>query len=274
MFDIDDAVDFDRDVAPIFASRCTSCHAGASALGGLRLDNEFAHGASVRVRSSGSPDLLRVEPFNPAASLLWLKLNCDQPPSGSRMPLGMPALSPGERRAIFSWISRGAPAGLGGSSQFTSVDSTISGTWFDPSAPGQGIFLEVIQADPPGLLLNWATFAPETVVESGNRIVEHEKRWYVGIGELDPARGSANVGVFESSGGLFDSGALAASDSPVGTAEVYFHSCNSASLIYDIELPVGEERRRFARSIALNRLSPSPTCEAGRINVPPPANPL
>jgi hypothetical protein len=97
----------------------------------------------------------------------------------------------------------------------------------------------------------------------GGRVFEYEKRWFVGVGELDLGQGFASVGVFESSGGTFDSGALVARDQGVGSAEVYFHSCNSASLRYDMELSVGSERLRFVRSIALKRLSPSSSCQDG-----------
>lgn len=51
--------------------------------------------------------MLRVRPFEPLASSLFLKVNCETPPFGSRMPLGG-SPSPELQALIHDWIASGA----------------------------------------------------------------------------------------------------------------------------------------------------------------------
>lgn len=94
----------------IFNTACTSCHPGSVGAGNLGLGDGFSYGALVNVPSDGEPSFLRVAPGDPLQSMLFLKLNCDDPPGlGIRMPLGGSNLSPTQQAFFFDWIRYGAP---------------------------------------------------------------------------------------------------------------------------------------------------------------------
>src|SRR5688500_1749942 len=156
---IDALVDFDRDIRPIFDSKCTACHSGALAEAGLNLTGPSGHGALVSRPSSLDSRSELVSPFDPSSSLLWQMVRCSPPPVGPPMPIGAPQLTFGERRQIFSWITRGAPAGVAGSTQRLPITPSLSGTWYDPSAQGQGFAIEVVDSPAKQVLLFWLTFA-------------------------------------------------------------------------------------------------------------------
>lgn len=88
-------------------ARCTTCHAPNTSAG-LSLAPGSAFAALVNVDSSQDPTIKRVIPFSPSGSLLFQKVNCNNPGVGSRMPLGRPALSLDEQRLIRDWINQGA----------------------------------------------------------------------------------------------------------------------------------------------------------------------
>lgn len=106
-------IDYFQDIQPIFEQRCSNCHVdhGGSPLGDLDLDPKWSWDNLVLQQSVGDPDVLRVLPGEPLASSLFLKVNCDNPGFGSRMPLGRPPLPLAEQALIFDWIAAGAPAG-------------------------------------------------------------------------------------------------------------------------------------------------------------------
>lgn len=87
---------------------CTSCHPGNLGAGGLGLGAGFSYANLVGVASAQDPSLLRVDPGNPLASLLFQKLNCDKPEVGARMPPGG-TLSLTQQALFFDWIRHGAP---------------------------------------------------------------------------------------------------------------------------------------------------------------------
>jgi hypothetical protein len=98
---------------------CTACHSGslAASSGGMDLSGD-AFAALVNVpannfqASSPPPNLLRVRPGDPDASLLYQKLLIGQTPS-PQFGQGMPLTSPGSvcqqaRDAVRAWILAGA----------------------------------------------------------------------------------------------------------------------------------------------------------------------
>ena len=94
----------------IFNTSCTSCHPGNVGAGNLGLGDGFSYGALVGVPSDGLPSILRVAPGDPLQSMLFLKINCDDPPGlGIRMPLGGSNLSATQQAFFFDWIGAGAP---------------------------------------------------------------------------------------------------------------------------------------------------------------------
>ncbi|MBM3726565.1 MAG: formylglycine-generating enzyme family protein [Acidobacteria bacterium] len=94
------AVDFARDIQPIFEKHCLSCHDELKSLGGLRLDNAFG---------------LRkvVTPGQPESSRLYLVTQM-APTSRGAMPPGGPQISQTESGALKQWIAEGAvwPGGV------------------------------------------------------------------------------------------------------------------------------------------------------------------
>jgi hypothetical protein len=93
----------------VFTPRCATCHAGASAPVGLRLeDAQTSYDNLVDVLSTESPPLDRVEPGDPDNSYLIHKLEGTQT-VGNQMPNGQPPLDPETIAVIRQWISDGAP---------------------------------------------------------------------------------------------------------------------------------------------------------------------
>ena len=93
----------------VFSPICTSCHAGAAAPNGLRLEEGMSHAMLVNVPSLEVPALLRVEPGNPDDSYLVQKIE-GTAAVGGRMPLGGQPLSADTIAAIRQWITDGALA--------------------------------------------------------------------------------------------------------------------------------------------------------------------
>jgi hypothetical protein len=103
----------------VFTPTCTSCHAGAGAPLGLRLEEGVAYAMLVNAPSVEAP-LLRVAPGNPDASYLIQKLE-GTAAAGARMPLNGPPLSPETIATIRQWIANGAlPA------QVTTLSSVVT----------------------------------------------------------------------------------------------------------------------------------------------------
>lgn len=94
---------------------CIDCHTGSMPTGGLNLDTDsgssYAH--LVNVHSASDPSLVYVVPNHPEQSLLFWKVNCDNPVTGTRMPQfgypdGMTTLAPDQQALIYDWIAEGA----------------------------------------------------------------------------------------------------------------------------------------------------------------------
>jgi hypothetical protein len=102
-------VSFEGDIRPYIDNLCASCHGSQ---GGMSLSLgsvvDALLGSDERGQpSQGDASILRVRPFEPLASSLFLKLNCVLPPFGNPMPLGDSA--PQELQAlVHDWIASGA----------------------------------------------------------------------------------------------------------------------------------------------------------------------
>ncbi len=100
---------FDSIQDNVLTAICTSCHIGASAPLGLRLDAVNAFALLVGVASAQVPGLLRVDPGDPNNSYLIQKLE-GTAAVGGRMPLGGSALAQADIDVIRQWIADGALA--------------------------------------------------------------------------------------------------------------------------------------------------------------------
>ena len=91
----------------VFTPICATCHAGASAPHGLRLDGNNSYALLVGVPSDEQPSILRVKPNDPDSSYLVQKIQGNAA-SGERMPAGMPPLPQATIDTIRQWITNGA----------------------------------------------------------------------------------------------------------------------------------------------------------------------
>lgn len=100
----DPGVSFAADVEPIFRAGCGGfgCHVG-EATNGVDLTTHASTLASVGLQYGG----LIVVPGDASGSPLVDKISAN-PQQGSRMPLGLPALSATEVQVIRTWIDEGA----------------------------------------------------------------------------------------------------------------------------------------------------------------------
>ncbi len=94
-------------IQAVWNNNCDVCHIGGSAAG-LSLEAPRSELNLIDVPSVVDPSFTRVVPGDAVASLLFLKINCDDPGAGVRMPMGG-TLSAVQQRLIFDWIENGAP---------------------------------------------------------------------------------------------------------------------------------------------------------------------
>ena len=102
-------VSYSQNIQSIFNSgECLGCHSGNGGTGGaagLNLETLTSYQSLVSP-SVGTP---RVVPGDPLNSVLFLKINCDNPGFGSRMPMDLGTMSAVRQQLIFDWIRLGAP---------------------------------------------------------------------------------------------------------------------------------------------------------------------
>lgn len=132
------------------------------------------------------------------------------------------------------------------------VTSRLDGYYFEPATAGQGINIEV--SDLLGLVyLVWNTYGP-----NGELI------WYSALGEIEDEQVTFQD-VYRTQGGRFLDPEPVGYES-VGSATLYWESCNDARLHYDIELGEGEYRLQrlfpgceptFRRQIEFERFEPA-----------------
>ncbi len=92
-------VDFDREIAPLFAAKCLKCHGAAGPEGGLSLTSREA---AYKTLSSGRAAIV---PKQPEASELLRRVTATDE---EKMPPTGPALSPAEATLLRRWIAEGA----------------------------------------------------------------------------------------------------------------------------------------------------------------------
>ena len=92
----------------IFTPSCafSGCHGGGSPAEGLNLTAGMAYANIVNVRSSQQGNRDRIEPDEPDASYLYLKVTGYPSISGVRMPRSAPALSQQLLDLLRDWIER------------------------------------------------------------------------------------------------------------------------------------------------------------------------
>jgi hypothetical protein len=154
--------DFASIQAQVFTPICTTCHAGANAPHGLRLDAANSYNLLVGVPSAEVPSVLRVKPGDPDSSYLIQKLE-GIAAVGARMPFGGPYLSSGSIAVIRQWITDGAqPASTGGApASFAIVSVAPAADEVLAEAPAQIMIgfnreLDVTRIDPDSVRIERA----------------------------------------------------------------------------------------------------------------------
>lgn len=110
------SIDFQSQIQPVF-NACASCH-GESGSAGLDLRSGESYDNLVGMISTTNPGRLRVEPFSPNTSALFLAVNCDSPGGpGFRMP----GTTPEQQALIRDWIAQGAQPEPTGTTEATAV---------------------------------------------------------------------------------------------------------------------------------------------------------
>jgi predicted small lipoprotein YifL len=95
----------------VFTPRCalSGCHVSVGAPFGLDLSSVTASAAStVNVASAEMPSLMRIDPFDPAQSYLYLKITDDPSILGDPMPASGGPLSSADIALVEEWIAGGA----------------------------------------------------------------------------------------------------------------------------------------------------------------------
>jgi hypothetical protein len=253
--------DYVENIQPIFDEHCVACHSpggeGYNATG-LDLRPEHSYANLVWTPSSQDPNRLLVDPNSVDDSLLWHKINCDEPGVGVRMPKDQPRLPfQTDQLAIRTWLVRGA-AGPDGVTppeppREEAINVGMSGSWYDPNKPGQGfVFDVVIDREPPLFVVYWFTYSNE----SGG---PEEQRWYMADGEYQEGDHAVSLNLFQVVGGRFDESEPATNLDTVGSIVLEFETCNKATFSYLFE---SGEMAGDSGEIVIERLSPDVFCES------------
>ena len=98
------------------------------------------------------------------------------------------------------------------------------GAWYDPDTAGQGFLIDAHPGPDADdfIFIAWFTYGDAN--ESG-------QRWLTAQGPMNGTQ--ADIAVYETMGGSFDD-QTAVSSEQIGTMNIVFNSCNSASLTYEL----------------------------------------
>lgn len=110
------------------------------------------------------------------------------------------------------------------------INAGLSDAWFEEATTGQGLFIAVF-TELGVLSLAWFTYDLERPPPEATAVLgEPGHRWFTAVGPFDGT--GANLEVFLTEGGRFDSSTPPATDAPVGTLRLDFAHCNSGVLTY------------------------------------------
>jgi hypothetical protein len=128
-------------------------------------------------------------------------------------------------------------------------DFGLSGSWYDATTSGQGMLIEINPGD-SNAFIGWYTYAA-----AGQSSGAAGQRWFSAQAPYTAGSNTADLIVYESTGGIFNSSGGVVSTDPVGTATLTYTSCNSAT--FDYTFTAGE-LSGTSGSIPLTRLGATP----------------
>ncbi|MEO7324402.1 MAG: S53 family serine peptidase [Dokdonella sp.] len=129
----------------------------------------------------------------------------------------------------------------------------LGGTWADLSNSGQGLVFDLGKLTSSNILFaGWYTYARNGDQSSGGA----GQRWYTLQAAYASGATTLNgVGIFETTGGVFDHSATTLIE-PVGTANLVFHSCSSATMSYAFS---SGSNAGLTGTLDLTRITPGPS---------------
>lgn len=112
------------------------------------------------------------------------------------------------------------------------VNPGLNDAWYRPTTSGQGFFLTVYP-EKGIVMLAWLTFdldfpGQEAIASLGDPC----QRWLTAQGPYDGDQ--AELVIYNSSGGLFNSGAVVTKHEPIGSITLKFENCESGTVNYDL----------------------------------------
>lgn len=191
--------------------------------------------------------------------------NFDAPPSVGADPVGQATLSFGDcahGTLTYAFSDGSGRSGsiplqrLNGEVACTSDGNVVSppaylesGAWYEPSEGGQGLLFD-INPSTHSMFAAWYTYATNGQQIGGGA----SQRWYTlqatynaGTGRID------NAAIYATTGGVFDT-AGHVSTAPVGSANIVFTGCTSATLTYQFDPGTNDGR---GGTLSLGRLAPA-----------------
>lgn len=115
-------IDFDKEIRPIFQSRCLNCHGAATQKASLDMRSKAA---MLRGGETGPA----IVPGSAEKSLLWEKI------SGDEMPPGKEKLNDAEKKLVRAWLDSGAPGGEALAAAIATKPAMIPGAATEASLP-------------------------------------------------------------------------------------------------------------------------------------------
>ncbi len=113
------------------------------------------------------------------------------------------------------------------------INPGLNDVWATPGKNGQGILIAVFP-DAEVFFSAWFTYdSTRPPDDATSELGEPDQRWVTMQGDFNG--NTANLVVYISTGGVFDTAAPAPGDPiPIGTASIVFHDCGNATLSYEI----------------------------------------
>ena len=124
------------------------------------------------------------------------------------------------------------------------INPSLNGAWYDPNTSGQGFQFVFLPSNGNTAFLFWYTYDVNGLPSSG----PSGQRWYTIQGNYTTGSSQVlNLPIRESTGGRFEVRPPNPTNVQVGTADIVFHSCTSASLTYRFN-------NGLTRTISLSKL--------------------
>jgi serine protease len=124
------------------------------------------------------------------------------------------------------------------------INPSLNGAWYDPNTSGQGFQFVFLPSNANTAFLFWYTYDINGLPSSGTS----GQRWYTIQGSYTAGSNQVlNLPILQSTGGRFEVRPPNPTNAQVGTADLVFHSCTSASLTYRFN-------NGLTRTISLSKL--------------------